>query len=178
MHPSAYKNAEYFFKKYCYQHINEKIVVDVGSLNVNGTMKPIFENALKYIGIDQCDGKNVDIVGSSHNIPLPDQYADITISSSCFEHDNMFWISFLEMCRITKQNGYIYVQAPSDGPYHAYPVDNWRFYKDSWKALEEWAILSNYNIELIEGFVDSNTDGVWHDSLGIYKVKEVIHNES
>lgn len=169
MHKSAYKNAEKFFNEYCKSKITESIVVDVGALDVNGTMKPIFKDAMKYIGIDQNKGKNVDIVGSSHSIPLDNNYADITISSSCFEHDDMFWVSFLEMCRITKPSGYIYVQAPSDGPYHAYPVDNWRFYKDSWSALVKWAKYNEYNLELKKGFVDPHTDGMWHDSIGIYQ---------
>lgn len=169
MHGSAYRNAKKFFDKYCKDNIENKIVIDIGSLDVNGTMKPIFKEAKRYIGIDQCEGKNVDIVGSSHKIPIEDNYADVTISSSCFEHDDMFWVSFLEMCRITKIDGYIYIQAPSNGPYHAHPVDNWRFYKDSWSALAKWAELNKYKLNVVESFVDENTDGIWHDSIGIFK---------
>ena len=169
MHKSAYKHAENLYNKYCKENIKNKIVIDIGSLDVNGTVNPIFKDAKQYVGIDQCAGKNVDIEASSHSIPLEDQHCDITMSSSCFEHDDMFWVSFLEMCRITKRGGYIYVQAPSDGKYHAHPVDNWRFYKDSWDALRKWAKLNDYNLELIEGFVDEKTDGHWHDSIGIYR---------
>ena len=169
MHGSAYKHAEKFFNKYCKDNIGNKIVIDIGSLDINGTMKPIFKEAKQYIGIDQAEGKNVDIVGSSHKIPIQDNYSDITVSSSCFEHDDMFWVSFLEICRITKSDGYIYIQAPSDGPYHAHPVDNWRFYKDSWAALARWAELNNYKLDVVESFVDENTDGHWHDSVGIFK---------
>lgn len=169
MHKSAYKHTEIFYNKFCKDNIEKKIVVDIGSLDINGSMRPIFNQCKQYVGIDQSGGKNVDIIGSSHSIPLSDNYCDISISASCFEHDNMFWISFLEICRITKPTGYIYIQAPSNGPYHAHPVDNWRFYKDSWKALEQWALYNNYNIKLIEGFVDTKTDGMWNDSIGIYQ---------
>jgi ubiquinone/menaquinone biosynthesis C-methylase UbiE len=168
MHNSAYKNAENFYNKYC-DNIESKTVLDVGSCDVNGSMKPIFSKAKQYTGLDQCNGKNVDVVGSSHNLPFGDNSYDIIISSSCFEHDDMFWVTFIEMCRVLKPNGLLYIQAPSNGPYHAHPVDNWRFYKDSWKALEKWAKKNNYNLNMLEGFVDPNTDGIWNDSIGIYR---------
>lgn len=172
MHNTALINAQKFYTKYCIKNIDKKIVVDIGSYDVNGTLKPIFTKAKQYIGIDQQSGPNVDIVCSSHNIPLEDNYTDIIISSSCFEHDNMFWITFLEMCRIVKPEGYIYINAPSNGPYHAYPVDNWRFYLDSWTALKEWAEYNLYNIELIESYIDKETSSCrakWQDSVGIFQ---------
>ena len=77
------------------------------------------------------------------------------------------------MCRLVKPGGYIYINAPSTGPYHGYPTDNWRFYLDSWKALQKWAIKNNYNIELVEHYI--NTENIesdpvqWGDSVGIFK---------
>lgn len=174
MHDTAFGNAAYFYDKYCKYNIENKIVLDIGSYDVNGTLKPIFLQAKQYIGLDQCKGKNVDIVAASHNIPLEDNSIDIIVSSSCFEHDTMFWITFKEMCRLIKPNGYIYINAPSNGPYHAHPVDNWRFYADSWKALEEWGQYLKFNISLLESYIDQNTSscGNWNDSVGIYtKVK-------
>jgi len=172
MHNTAYINCQNFYNKYCQENIDQKTVLDIGSYNVNGCLKPIFLLAKKYIGLDQSAGNNVDLVSSSHNIPLQDSSIDVIVSSSCFEHDDMFWITFLEMCRLIKPNGYIYINAPSNGPYHAHPVDNWRFYKDSWLALEKWAIVNKYNIKLLESYIDSNTSSCrarWKDSVGIYK---------
>jgi len=169
MHNSAYKNAEKFYLKYCSNNIEEKIVLDVGSYDFNGNLKSIFEKSRQYIGLDQSSGPNVDIVSSSHNIMLPENYFDIIVSSSCFEHDDMFWVTFLEMSKLLKEGGYIYINAPSNGPYHAHPVDNWRFYKDSWKALEKWAIKNGHNIKLIEHYIDpDNMGGLWNDSVGVY----------
>lgn len=172
MHNTALINAEKFYTKYCAENINEKIVLDVGSYDVNGTLKPIFIKAKQYIGIDQNPGPNVDIVCSSHNIPLQDNYIDIIVSSSCFEHDDMFWLTFKEMCRLIKPLGFIYINAPSNGPYHGYPVDNWRFYLDSWAALKKWAQFNFYNIELIESYLNKETSSCrarWIDSVGIFK---------
>lgn len=170
MHNTAYDNAQKFYEKYCKENIKNKCILDVGSMNVNGCLRPIFEKG-EYIGLDQSFGKNVDIVASAHNIPLQSESIDIIISSSCFEHDNMFWVTFLELCRVIKPNGFIYINAPSNGPYHAYPVDNWRFYLDSWKALEEWANYNSYNLILVESYIDPirSSCGNWNDSVGIFK---------
>jgi SAM-dependent methyltransferase len=183
MHHSAYLNAEKFYHKYCENNIENKKILDVGSYDVNGTMKPIFAKG-QYIGLDMEEGPNVDIVGVSHEIPFEKNEFDIVISSSCFEHDDMFWISFQEMCRVLKPGGYMYVQAPSNGPYHGWPGDNWRFYIDSWKALEKWGKKLGYDVELVEHYIDETTphgpnEGfrIWNDSIGIYRKKPVEMNK-
>jgi SAM-dependent methyltransferase len=183
MHHSAYVNAEKFYHKYCEDNIENKKILDVGSYDVNGTMKPIFQKG-EYIGLDMEQGPNVDIVGVSHKIPFEKDEFDIVISSSCFEHDDMFWISFQEMCRVLKPGGYMYVQAPSNGPYHGWPGDNWRFYIDSWKALEKWGKKLGYDMELVEHYIDETTPSppsegprFWNDSIGIYRKKPIEYKK-
>jgi SAM-dependent methyltransferase len=183
MHHSAYVNAEKFYHKYCEDNIENKKILDVGSYDVNGTMKPIFQKG-EYIGLDMEQGPNVDIVGVSHKIPFEKDEFDIVISSSCFEHDDMFWISFQEMCRVLKPDGYMYVQAPSNGPYHGWPGDNWRFYIDSWKALEKWGKKLGYDMELVEHYIDETTPSppsegprFWNDSIGIYRKKPIEYKK-
>ena len=169
MHPSAYKNCEVFKDKYCgdfYPYTS--IVVDFGSANLNGTLKPIFEG-FNYKGLDIREGANVDIVCHEHNVPFPNGTVDIVLSNSNFEHDDLFWITFLEMCRITKPGGLIYINAPSSGMYHPWPVDCWRFYADSWAALAKWARRNNYEIELLESYIDDTPDCTWKNSVGIFK---------
>ena len=183
MHHSAYVNAEKFYNKYCEDNIENKKILDVGSYDVNGTMKPIFQKG-QYVGLDMEKGPNVDIVGVSHQIPFEKDEFDIVISSSCFEHDDMFWISFQEMCRVLKPGGYMYIQAPSNGPYHGWPGDNWRFYIDSWKALEKWGKKLGYDIELVEHYIDEITPAppsegprFWNDSIGIYRKKPIEYKK-
>lgn len=179
MHYSAYVNAEKFYKKYCEENIENKKILDVGSYDMNGSMKPIFAKG-HYIGTDMDAGPNVDVVSNAHNLPFETESFDIIISSSCFEHDDMFWMTFLEMSRIVKKGGYIYVQAPQNGPYHGHPGDNWRFYADSWKALAIWAKTNNYDIELVESYIDEETQPgfgepfrIWNDSIGIFRKKSI-----
>lgn len=176
-----------FYEKYCKNdpNLKNKSVLDVGSLDVQGyNMRPVFtdkhnrrgENyaqVKEYIGLDQTEGKNVDVVGSSHDIPFGNETFDIIISSSCFEHDDMFWVTFLEMCRVLRKDGLIYIQAPSTGPYHGYPTDCWRFLKDSWSGLEKWGNKNGYKISLIESYIDQR-DSVWNDNSAIYRKSKLV----
>ncbi len=167
MHLSAYQNLENFYRKYCRNLNSESIVLDFGSYDVNGTCKPIFQYH-NYIGVDIRAGPNVDLILKDYKLNVPEEYADVIISSSCFEHDELFWITFNEMCRIVKTDGYIYILAPSEGHYHPFPGDCWRFYKDSWKALEKWSVYSGNPVKLLEGFIDTK-DSHWKDSIGIFQ---------
>ena len=176
MHPTAYKNCQLFFNKHLKITDHKPIIIDFGSYDINGSCKNIF-TACKYIGIDLAYGPNVDIICDNSRMPFKDKSVDAIINTSCFEHDKQFWITFLEMCRIIKDNGLIYINAPSNGFQHAHPMDCWRFYPDSWKALEQWAKRNNRNVNLLETYTDNdeNNDNVkgghypWKDSIGIFQ---------
>ena len=77
--------------------------------DVNGTFREALPPGCEYIGIDMAAGKNVDLVSLGTHIALPDGTADLTVASSTFEHDPLFWMTFLELCRITKRGGFIVV---------------------------------------------------------------------
>lgn len=166
MHDSAFRNCGYFYDNFCKQTNIKLKVVDFGSYDVNGSLKPIFKDH-EYIGIDMNSGPNVDIVCTSDNTPFEDNSVDVIVSSSNFEHDDCFWMTFLEMCRIVKPGGLIYINAPSAGPYHGFPGDNWRFYADSWKSLAKWGNRNKYNIDLLKSYIDKSD--MWQDSVGIFR---------
>ena len=168
MHTSAYNNCEKFFRDYIKDFDKQSIVVDFGSFDVNGTVKPIFKD-FDYKGIDISEGPNVDIVvAPGDETPFKDGEVSVVVSSSNFEHDECFWITFLEMCRITRKGGYIYINAPSAGYYHGYPIDCWRFFADSWKSLEKWAKRNKYDIKLVETYIDQSDE--WKNSVGIFQI--------
>lgn len=166
MHISAYNNCVSFYNDFCKQSSEKLKVVDFGSYDVNGCLKPVFKDH-NYIGIDMTEGPNVDIVCINDSTPFESNSIDVIVSSSSFEHDDFFWMTFLEMCRILKPGGLIYINAPSAGPYHSYPGDSWRFYADSWKSLTKWANKNNYSLELLKSYID--TSDQWCDSVGIFK---------
>jgi predicted SAM-dependent methyltransferase len=173
MHLTAIQNARNFYSKYCDDLSSSSIVIDFGCGSLPAIMREIFGYSAKYIGIDMEESPNVDIVCNNRDTPFSNAYADIIISTSCFEHDDCFWMTFLEMCRILKSGGFIYINAPSAGPYHGCPGDSWRFYSDSWKSLAKWANEHKYPLELKESYIDTrdilDIDGnKWNDSVGIF----------
>ena len=132
-------------------------MLDIGSLNVNGDMKSALHDSnlcvarqCNYTGADFQNGNNVDIILYKNKpYPFPPNTFDAVISSSAFEHDSRFWMSFLNMINVLKPGGLLYLNVPYVWTEHRYPVDCWRFFSDSGSALEEWGQDMNYNIHLI-----------------------------
>ena len=52
-------------------------VLDIGSYDVNGCLKPLFRFDAEYTGLDMREGPNVDIVGNSHEIPFSGNHFDL-----------------------------------------------------------------------------------------------------
>jgi hypothetical protein len=165
MHPSAMQGAKDFFQRFSGEFV-EPTIVEIGSQNVNGSIKEVAPPS-KYIGLDFQKANGVDIVlDDPYKFPLEDGIADIVVTSSCFEHSEMFWLTFLEGVRILKTNGLFYINAPSAGDYHAYPVDCWRFYPDAAQALQTWARYNKYNLTVeYSTILDSN----WKDFVVVYR---------
>jgi len=115
-------------------HINGK-VLDIGSKNINGTVRPIFFDC-EYIGLDMSEGDNVDIVCNSHSLPYPDNTMDCVVSVGTLEHDDKFWLTIEEVKRVLKPGGYGLFTVPSIGfPKHDYPHDYWRFTTDAFESM-------------------------------------------
>jgi SAM-dependent methyltransferase len=144
--------------------------VELGSQNVNGTLRDAFTGEyIRYTGIDFESGDGVDIVlEDPYKLPIEDNQADIVLCSSVLEHSELFWVSFLEMVRILKPGGVLYLNVPSNGNFHRHPVDCWRFYPDSGRALQKWAQLNNHNILLLESFTGDQHHDIWNDFVGVF----------
>jgi GT2 family glycosyltransferase/SAM-dependent methyltransferase len=167
MHDTAYEIGRRFLEAYAGQ---SSTVVDLGACNVNGTLRDVCPEGTRYFGLDVAAGPGVDVVvKSSAPLPLASDSVEIVVSSSMFEHDMFFWQTFMEMVRITKPGGAIYINTPSNGWYHRYPVDNWRFYPDCGKALESWAVSNGIDLVLIESFVAERMGDVWNDFVAVFR---------
>lgn len=86
------------------QHFQNKKVLDIGSLNVNGTNKYLFTNC-EYQGLDLMEGDNVDIVSNAKDYDCPDNYYDTIISTEVFEHDMYYPETIQNIMRILKPGG-------------------------------------------------------------------------
>jgi hypothetical protein len=76
-------------------------VLEVGSLNINGSVRQFFENC-DYVGVDLAEGKDVDLVGHIHMLPLAENSFDTVISCECFEHDKHWKETFQTMYNVSR----------------------------------------------------------------------------
>lgn len=179
MHNTALISGKAFSETYGKQN---GLVVDIGGRNVNGSLRTFFEAiGMKFVCIDMEANPSVDIlVQPGEKLPFEDGSVDLIVSTSCFEHDPCFWLTFKEMARIIHPAGYIYVNAPTTGPYHCYPGDNWRFYSDAGQALAYWsgkqiATEEIFPVKVVETF---NVLGeCWNDFICVWKRVDIDHIE-
>lgn len=95
-----------------------KDVLDVGSLDINGSNKTLFKKC-RYIGIDVAKGRNVDVVSAAHEYESEDEFFDTIISSECFEHDMYYRDSLLNIYRMLKSKGlFLFTCATTGRPEH------------------------------------------------------------
>ncbi len=173
MHISAMVSGDGFAKVYGKPGFT---VVDIGGQDVNGSLRNCFESrAMKYISVDMVEHPSVDIVvPPGERLPFEDGSIDMVVSTSCFEHDPCFWLTFREICRIVKPDGYIYINAPSTGSYHKYPGDNYRFYRDTSQALAFWsgkefAGLPTHPVTVRECFYVMDKDRDFNDFVCVWQ---------
>ena len=167
MHDASLRNMQRVYDRHVAPHLEAAdsgiLVVDVGSGDVNGSYRQIFESPVfDYVGVDLAPGPGVDIVsGDPYAYPLPDDHADLVISGQMMEHSAFFWRAFDEMVRIAKPGGLIVVIVPSTGPIHRYPVDCYRFLPDAMPALAAHA-----GCRLIDTWHDEVSE--WGDVVGVF----------
>lgn len=181
MHPSAMNNCLRFHEVYGKDFSGDVTVLDIGSQNVNGCLKDVFPTEWKYIGVDYTPGSNVDIVlEDEYKFPVETQSVDIVITSSCFEHAELFWLTFLEGMRVLKPHGLFFLNAPTAGYYHAGAdcggSDCWRFWPDSGRALSKWANRNGMNNTLLESFVSDKIGCQNVDYIAVF-LKDIEHIE-
>jgi SAM-dependent methyltransferase len=148
MHPSAYISGQRFFETY-WDGSFEKIL-DIGAMDVNGSLRTVAPAGSAYLGIDLYPGPGVDqVLDDPYSYPFPDGSFDAVVSTSCLEHDTFFWLTFLEAARVVSDRGFLFFNVPSQATYHCTP-DCWRFFPDAGLALEKWAERSKMPIWLVE----------------------------
>jgi len=93
---------------------------------------------------------------------IPDKTYDYVISLTAFEHVEFPWLTFLEMIRVVKDDGLIYIIAPSQGGLHPHELDCWRIFPDGMRALAKWG-----KVKLVQTSIDS-TSGGWQYCEGLF----------
>ena len=115
-------------------------VLEVGSLNINGSVRQFFEPD-QYIGCDLGEGARVDIVCRGHELPYPNESFDVVISCECFEHDRHWEKTFQKMVDLVRKGGLVIfscatIGRPEHGTTRTSPADA-PFTNDYYRNLRE-----------------------------------------
>ena len=143
---------------------SQKKVLEVGSLDINGTVRDFFSDC-QYVGLDVSFGQGVDVVCEGQNYNAPDQTYDVVCSAECFEHNPHWLETFQNMIRLCKDGGLVLFTCATDGrPEHGTtrttPADSpltvgigWDYYrnlneKDFTDQIEFDSYFSEYGFEV------------------------------
>lgn len=150
-------------EKYPDFFINKK-VLDIGSLDVNGNNRFLFNNC-DYLGIDIAEGKNVDKVSLGHLFDAPDNFYDVIISTEVFEHDMFYEKTIQNIIRMLKPGGmFLFTCASLGRKEHGTIKSDGSFSAPLLKKVSaEWANyyknLQEDDIRNILGFNENFPDG-------------------
>jgi hypothetical protein len=121
---------------------NGKSVLEVGSLNVNGSARPYIESLgpKSYLGIDMRAGSGVDKVCDIAKMPEEAKYS-LVVCTEMLEHAKDWRQAISKMKSLAGE--YILITARGPGfPRHGYPEDYWRFTtEDMLKIFADFTIL-------------------------------------
>jgi SAM-dependent methyltransferase len=180
MHYTAEQNARRFFDTYVNHYQEDISILEIGSQLGGFNIRSLSPNNAQYIGVDITPAPGVDVVmDDEYILPFKENTFDFVISSSCFEHIELFWLTFLEILKVLKPGGIFYMNAPSNGDFHRYPVDCWRFYPDSGYSLVKWGKRNNINCALLEQYTSDKENDIWADYVSIFIKDEnyINHNQ-
>ena len=115
MHANSLRLMREFVQEY---DLHDKAVVDIGSLDVNGSYRELFDGC--YIGVDMTHGKNVDVLYGS-----PSWYAiraDAALCGQVLEHveDRVGLLASIK--EVLKPGGLLCAIAPGVWKRHDYPI--------------------------------------------------------
>ncbi|RLI46949.1 methyltransferase type 11 [Candidatus Bathyarchaeota archaeon] len=106
-------------------NLSDKNTLEVGSLNVNGTLRDFFTG--DYHGIDIREGEGVDEVKDGSKLRYRGKY-DVIVCTEMLEHAEDWKGAINGLKKALKIGGYLLLTARSEGfGKHDYPGDYWRY---------------------------------------------------
>lgn len=94
---------------------NSGQIVEIGSLNINGSVRQFFDAPKEYVGVDLGVGCGVDVVCEGQNYDGPAGKFDVAISVECFEHNPHWRATFLNMVRMVHNEGLVIMTCATTG---------------------------------------------------------------
>jgi SAM-dependent methyltransferase len=119
MHDEARKFLEFVASQTKRHFTQGKVVLDVGSGDVNGTNEYLFDPSCLYHGNDVMPGRNVTLMYKTAELPFYEPTFDTIISSECFQHDLEYKESLQKIVQILRPGGlFVFTCASGGRPEH------------------------------------------------------------
>ena len=147
------------------EYFENKKVLDIGSLDINGNNRFLFNNC-EYLGLDVSEGNNVDVVSVGHLYDAPNEYFDTIICTEVFENDMFYEDTVKNIIRMLKPGGaFIFTCAAEGRPEHGTRRCEECCSPLLSKISEEWAdyyknLMENDFLQ-IESFKENFPDGLF-----------------
>jgi len=109
MHDEAYN----FFSRSLAQLNIPTTVVELGSRNVNGTLRGLLPSYARYIGVDITDGPDVDVVADAADF-VPEVTPNFVLCAEVLEHTPRAAEICANAHRMLVDNGFFLLSAASD----------------------------------------------------------------
>ncbi|MFZ5998464.1 MAG: class I SAM-dependent methyltransferase [Nitrospirota bacterium] len=114
------------------EEVQGKRVLEIGSYDANGSLRPILETwqPAEYVGVDIEKGPGVDVICKVEDIirEFGKENFDVVISTEVIEHVLDWRKALSNMKNICKPDGIILITTRSYGyPFHPTPCDFWRY---------------------------------------------------
>jgi len=160
--------------------IQDKSVLEVGSLNVNGSIRPYIEllEPKLYLGIDIKDGKNVDLIADITKCDKWNILFDVIICQSTLEHIRQWKKAVNNMKSLLSVDGLIYISIPDkEFHFHGYPYDWWRFsQKDLESIFNDFEIIRSDKIGMINLLIVKKINRTISD-ISNYKLYSILRKK-
>lgn len=139
-------------------------VLDIGSGIANTGLQRSYRDhipgGVEYVGFDEEDGRNVDVVGDVYELKDYDgARPDLIISGQVIEHLEAPLLAVQMMKSLLAIDGWIILIAPWQYGIHRYPLDCWR-------------VLPDGMAHLLEGFEDVDVGIRENDCYGVGRKPE------
>lgn len=114
-------------------------ILELGARNISGSpnRRDHFPKAGEYVGVDILPGEYVDVVADVHELSekLGTNRFDAVFCISLFEHVGMPWKVVLEINKVMRVGGLLFIATHPTWPAHELPWDFWRYSKHAFAML-------------------------------------------
>jgi SAM-dependent methyltransferase len=171
-----------------------KKVLEAGSLDVNGSVRPFVEllKPAEYIGTDIIPGPGVDMVCDVKDIikKFGSDSFDVVLSTEMLEHIRDWRWAIHAIKAVCKPGGVIVLTTRSPGfPYHGHPFDFWRYETEDLEHIFKDCTIEKMEKDPERGvlikvrkpgqFIEADLDGYALHSIAHNKrVAEVNENDT